>query len=159
LYKDEDGTWGVENDQWCGCNDNNNEYKNCSVSNCEILYSDQDGDWSIENDEWCKCTHASNQPGSPPSIKSDCPAKIKREYGCCSLGCEVIYVDKDGSWGEQNGKWCGCGGVSCSPLIQSKGYGCCSKYNCDVYWDDEDGLWGIDQVKKVWCGISNGCIV
>jgi len=95
----------------------------------------------------------------PPSIRSDCPEKIKMEYGCCSLGCKVIYVDKDGSWGEENGQWCGCGGVSCSPLIQSKGYGCCSKYNCKVYWHDEDGKWGIDQVKKVWCGISYGCIV
>ncbi|OUM67153.1 Non-catalytic module family DOC2 [Piromyces sp. E2] len=31
-------------------------------------------------------------------------------YECCDEPCTVILTDKDGDWGIQNDKWCGCGG-------------------------------------------------
>jgi len=57
LYTDEDGDWGVENDQWCGIGNSDACFSvalgySCCES-CEVLYTDDDGDWGVENDKWC----------------------------------------------------------------------------------------------------------
>jgi len=59
VYTDDDGTWGVENDEWCGCNGNapstckGAQGYPCCKSNKTVYYTDDDGDWSVENDDWC----------------------------------------------------------------------------------------------------------
>jgi len=41
--------------------------------------------------------------------KSSCSlAIIKQGYNCCSIDCDIIYSDDDGTWGLENGQWCGC---------------------------------------------------
>jgi len=67
YYTDNDGDWGVENNQWCGCGNGNNVAKSecpasitsqgyeCCSENCEIVYTDDDGNWGVENNQWCGC--------------------------------------------------------------------------------------------------------
>jgi aryl-phospho-beta-D-glucosidase BglC (GH1 family) len=74
ILEDENGKWGLENDDWCGIiekksgsNDKNEDdcwskslgYSCCT--SCEVSYEDTDGKWGYENDDWCgivenKCT-------------------------------------------------------------------------------------------------------
>eukprot|EP00833_Pecoramyces_ruminatium_P013882 jgi/Orpsp1_1/1187914/evm.model.d7180000061121.1 len=60
VFSDSDGTWGVENNEWCGCDNviQTDECKGaqgypCCKYNKEVFATDADGDWSIENDDWC----------------------------------------------------------------------------------------------------------
>jgi hypothetical protein len=63
VYSDDDGDWGVENNQWCGCGGapsgpvcpeaiTNQGYKCCSTCGT-VYYTDADGDWGVENNDWC----------------------------------------------------------------------------------------------------------
>jgi len=65
IYQDDDGDWGVENGEWCGCgvtktstvgkcptSITNQGYKCCS-SCSYVYYQDSDGDWGVENGDWC----------------------------------------------------------------------------------------------------------
>jgi len=62
YYTDNDGQWGIENNNWCGlstkastgsvnCTGKNYGYKCCS--NCIVYYTDTDGRWGVENNDWC----------------------------------------------------------------------------------------------------------
>jgi cellulose 1,4-beta-cellobiosidase len=63
VYVDNDGKWGVENNNWCllqeyKCNRNNGScrfnalgYQCCN--HCNSIYQDQDGKWGVENNNWC----------------------------------------------------------------------------------------------------------
>jgi len=57
IYTDSDGTWGVENDEWCGCNAEKTctgaQGYPCCKSATEVIYTDDDGNWSVENNDWC----------------------------------------------------------------------------------------------------------
>jgi hypothetical protein len=114
TFTDEDGDWGVENGQWCGCGNRKPQPSNqcsssilsqgykCCSSKCTIVYVDEDGTWGIENDEWCGCND--NKSSSPT-----CSSSITNQgYSCCSSSnCNIIYTDKDGKWGVENNTWCG----------------------------------------------------
>ncbi|ORY21660.1 concanavalin A-like lectin/glucanase [Neocallimastix californiae] len=121
IYTDDDGDWGVNNGDWCGCGTNNVPdtpdvpvtpgtcsskitdlgYKCCS-SGCQVVYTDDDGTWGVENEEWCGC--------GQEVISESCSSKIiSQGYKCCSSNCEVVYTDDDGTWGVENEEWCGCG--------------------------------------------------
>jgi hypothetical protein len=62
VYTDNDGDWGVENNEWCGCGGAPTEtcsssitaqgYKCCSSCGT-VYYTDGDGDWGVENGNWC----------------------------------------------------------------------------------------------------------
>jgi len=73
-------------------------------------------------------------------------------------GDEVVYTDKDGDWGVENGKWCGIGNDPSNVSDDScfsvaLGYKCCEK--CKVVYTDDDGKWGVENNK--WCGIKDSC--
>ncbi|OUM68451.1 family 5 glycoside hydrolase, partial [Piromyces sp. E2] len=57
VYSDNDGDWGVENNEWCGINSSSScwskalGYECCT--GCSVVYTDNDGDWGVENNEWC----------------------------------------------------------------------------------------------------------
>jgi len=83
-------------------------------------------------------------------IKNDgtCSAKITSQgYKCCSAGCVVEYTDDDGTWGVENGNWCGCGngGKVCTG---AQGYPCCKEATA-IYYSDGDGDWSIE--NNDWC--------
>jgi len=55
VYIDNDGTWGVENNEWCGCGKvctGAQGYPCCKTSTV-VHFTDSDGNWSIENNDWC----------------------------------------------------------------------------------------------------------
>jgi len=70
IYQDENGDWGVENNDWCGIIPSLNDKSkvNCFSEKlgypccigCNVIYTDDDGDWGIEQGSWCgindKCT-------------------------------------------------------------------------------------------------------
>jgi predicted RNase H-like HicB family nuclease len=118
IYTDDDGDWGVNNNQWCGCGNKKTEPKpigSCSVnilnqgyeccpSDCEVIYTDNDGDWGVNNNQWCGCGNRTSVP------EVTCSSNIKAQgYKCCSANCIVYYTDADGDWGIENDEWCGCG--------------------------------------------------
>ncbi|OUM57376.1 carbohydrate-binding module family 13 [Piromyces sp. E2] len=106
-------------------------------------------------------TTTSKQQTQPTSEATDnCSANIlKQGYKCCPNNCVVIYTDNDGTWGVNNGEWCGCNMTkssnNCPAAITSQGYKCCSDNNCAVYEVDGSGQWGIE--NNEWCGISSKC--
>jgi len=64
VYTDEDGDWGVENNEWCGipetcssCWSKRLGY-DCCKKECKVVYTDNDGKWGVENNEWCGITNS-----------------------------------------------------------------------------------------------------
>ncbi|OUM64473.1 carbohydrate-binding module family 13 [Piromyces sp. E2] len=61
VFTDNDGTWGIENNEWCGCGNvvscpvsiTSQGYKCCKENNCSVVETDADGNWGIEDNEWC----------------------------------------------------------------------------------------------------------
>jgi len=61
VYVDQDGNWGVENDQWCGIKNSCNAQScwseslgfPCCQNTKEVYYTDNDGNWGVENNNWC----------------------------------------------------------------------------------------------------------
>jgi len=58
YYTDSDGTWGVENDQWCGCNSATSvcigaQGYPCCKTTVAVAFVDGDGNWGVENGNWC----------------------------------------------------------------------------------------------------------
>eukprot|EP00833_Pecoramyces_ruminatium_P003766 jgi/Orpsp1_1/1177798/evm.model.c7180000062897.1 len=80
VYTDEDGKWGVENNEWCGIADDSNCWATkfnypCCENTREVVYTDEDGNWGVENGDWCgiklnvepqKTTTNTPQPSSEP---------------------------------------------------------------------------------------------
>ncbi|OUM58258.1 Non-catalytic module family DOC2, partial [Piromyces sp. E2] len=61
LERDSDGSWSIENGNWCGI-DYNSVNSNCwssklgypcCKSTTTVVETDQDGAWGIENNDWC----------------------------------------------------------------------------------------------------------
>jgi endo-1,4-beta-xylanase len=58
VYQDQDGNWGVNNDEWCGCGTETNvcvgaQGYPCCKSTSQVIYTDEDGKWGVENNDWC----------------------------------------------------------------------------------------------------------
>ncbi|KAG4081417.1 hypothetical protein H8356DRAFT_1759879 [Neocallimastix lanati (nom. inval.)] len=62
-YTDNDGEWGVEDGDWCGCGKATPKEKcnanviaqgyNCCKSCGTVYFEDGDGKWGVENNNWC----------------------------------------------------------------------------------------------------------
>ncbi|ORX81617.1 hypothetical protein BCR32DRAFT_327255 [Anaeromyces robustus] len=61
VFEDNDGKWGIENDDWCGipksCSSSTScigaQGYPCCKTTCSVFSTDSDGKWGIENDNWC----------------------------------------------------------------------------------------------------------
>ena len=72
VYTDNDGKWGVENNNWCGIGSTSGSsaacwsqalgYPCCSHKN--VVYTDNDGDWGVENGDWCGIIKGGSGSGS-----------------------------------------------------------------------------------------------
>ena len=73
VYTDNDGKWGVENNNWCGIGSNSGGssaacwsqalgYPCCTHKNA--VYTDGDGDWGVENGDWCGIIKGGSSGGS-----------------------------------------------------------------------------------------------
>jgi len=110
VYTDADGNWGVENDQWCGIDEEKCSGSNATVT-CfaskmgypccketdNVVSEDADGKWGIEDGQWCGMP---DEPTNPVEDDDDCGA-----YPCCPT-CDSIYEDGEGKWGVLDGDWC-----------------------------------------------------
>ncbi|OUM69137.1 family 26 glycoside hydrolase [Piromyces sp. E2] len=60
VYTDNDGDWGVEDNQWCGIGNTSSAAScwsealgyPCCVSTSDVYYTDNDGNWGVENGNW-----------------------------------------------------------------------------------------------------------
>ena len=57
-YVDNDGYWGFENDQWCGCGTQatkciGKQGYPCCNNTKTVVATDSDGNWGVENNNWC----------------------------------------------------------------------------------------------------------
>jgi len=75
---------------------------------------------------------------------------LKPAYPCCNKN-KVVYTDKSGDWGVQNGEWCGIE-KQCFSQSLKPSYPCCTGNK--VVYTDRSGEWGLENGK--WCGIGNG---
>jgi len=75
---------------------------------------------------------------------------LEPAYPCCNKN-KVVYTDKSGDWGVQNGEWCGID-KQCFSQSLKPSYPCCT--GDKVVYTDRSGEWGKENGK--WCGIGNG---
>jgi len=96
-------------------------------------------------------TKAASEPTqAAKSGTGECSAKIvAKGYKCCSdKNCNIYYEDADGTWGAEDGEWCGCNNPNRKYCRYVMGYNCC-KSNKDLYYYDEDGDWSVEDGQ--WC--------
>jgi len=114
------------------------------INSDNIEYIDDNWGLDIEHDIMCRRYQCFSQ-------------KLRPSYPCCK-GNKVVYTDKDGDWGVENGVWCGIGNGPSEESDNScfsvaLGYKCCE--SCKVVFTDKDGEWGVEHNK--WCGIKDSC--
>jgi len=56
-----------------------------------------------------------------------CPFNILGYKCCSSINLEIVYTDENGSWGYEDGEWCGIGEV-----VTNNKYRISNKKNNDV---------------------------
>ena len=79
ILTDDDGDWGVENNQWCGIDKKEDpgffdkkedscfsiDYGYPCCESCHVILSDGAGDWGVEDNQWC-------------GIKDSCTSNIEK---------------------------------------------------------------------------------
>jgi len=79
ILTDDDGDWGVENNQWCGIDKKEDpgffdkkedscfsiDYGYPCCESCHVILSDEAGDWGVEDNQWC-------------GIKDSCTSNIEK---------------------------------------------------------------------------------
>jgi len=120
VESNENGDWGLENNEWCGLpktsnnrsKDNNNNEDSaacwseaygfpCCQGEIGYIESDEYGDWSVENNKWCGVPKARTLKSN--AVKSCIGAD---GYPCCSQECTSYFRDESGDWSVENGDWC-----------------------------------------------------
>jgi len=97
-------------------------------------------------------TTVTTQKPNPTSGPSTCWA-TSLGYSCCKNTNIVVETDASGSWGIENGNWCGIIERSC--WATKLGFKCCTTKCPEVIYVDQDGSWGVENGD--WCGITNVC--
>jgi endo-1,4-beta-xylanase len=145
--------WGVgDNDSWLGGDKKgllfDGSYKPKAQYNALLnILKEYKGRTTTTTTTIKKTTTTTVRPQQ--TSNNNCSAKILSQgYKCCSdKNCVVYYTDDDGTWGVENGQWCGCNNKtkSCRNVV---GYPCCSSGAATVYTDN-DGRWGVE--NNDWC--------
>ncbi|OUM59764.1 Non-catalytic module family DOC2, partial [Piromyces sp. E2] len=136
AYIDQDGEWGIENNQWCGI---------------------------IKKEEITTTTTTTTTTNTTTTINSitETPTpqcwSLALNYSCCEdQDTPVVYIDQDGEWGIENNQWCGIikkgevtpitNSITETPTPQcwslALNYSCCENDNTPVAYIDQDGKWG-----------------
>jgi len=122
IFKDNDGKWSVENEKWCGI-----QY--CpSCTNVESI--DKYGNlWSTDDINGNKCIINKDDETCNQELKKECRSALEG-YLCCKNTDKVVKIDDFGSWGVENGQWCGFNEKYPCSWYKEKGYKCCNEvYN------------------------------
>ncbi|ORY17200.1 hypothetical protein LY90DRAFT_517641 [Neocallimastix californiae] len=158
------GSFGYENDSWCGINKKNptscwafaDGYE-CCKNTKNIQYINKDGNsFGFENGVICALRKEDNLK----LVDKKCWT-LSDGYPCCESLASKVEGEND-EWGYENGGWCGLTkdqqyefkygkpkDESCWSV--SLGYPCCSEDNQGIYLIDENGSWGLE--NNDWCGI------
>jgi len=109
--------------------------------------------WAFEKAE--ASTPEPEQEQKPEPEKATCWSTALG-YPCCKSISAVYFEDESGSWGVENGEWCGIiKSAETEKCWSTKlGYPCCSKCT-EVVETDSDGKWGIENGS--WCGLLASC--
>jgi len=97
------------------------EYPCCSSCSIGVSYDEGNGKlWGVENSNWCgipekcvKTTSTTTAKVSTSASTSKTPAPTNTcwsdslGYPCCKETTKVYTTDESGSWGVENGQWCG----------------------------------------------------
>jgi len=121
VYEDQDGKWGVENDNWCGiveedipfntkpiesnytipdsCWAYSLGYQCCLGEDIEVTYVDESGNWSMQNGRWC---------GIVEKDDDVCWTQEKYNLDCCSdQAIHHLYLNEGELGIEPDGRKCG----------------------------------------------------
>jgi len=88
YFVDDNGSWGIQNDDWCGIVKTGNGNGNgnggscwstrlgypCCTNNSQVFFVDGDGQWGIQNGDWCGI-QTSNQSSQNPSQGNQYPSQ------------------------------------------------------------------------------------
>jgi len=95
------------------------DYPCCSKCDIEVAFNEGEHKlWGIENSNWCgipeSCSETSTKTTTSTTTKaatSTSPTNecwsLKLGYSCCKESTKVYTTDESGSWGVENGQWCG----------------------------------------------------
>jgi len=102
------------------------------------------GIWSFEGDKWCGILNGGVDASKP------CWSH-KLRYPCCSRLYNIeVLADESGSWGVENGDWCGV--VEDEECWANQlGYPCCAQSSTEVQFENSSYQWGMED--GLWCGI------
>ncbi|ORX66393.1 hypothetical protein BCR32DRAFT_286326 [Anaeromyces robustus] len=125
IYKDNEGLWSIEDEKWCGI-----QY----CQNCMDVESiDKYGNlWSTDEINGNKCIINNINASCIFSLRTSCRSALNG-YMCCKNTDKVVYRDDFGSWGIENGQWCGFNEKYPCSWYKEKGYKCCT----EIYDDKE----------------------
>ncbi|KAL6613614.1 hypothetical protein U3516DRAFT_547045 [Neocallimastix sp. 'constans'] len=114
IYTDDKGDWGSENGDWCLIFNSSQssepecrfqDYPCCADQNTNVVATDDTGSWGFEYGDWCHILSDITVTTPTPT----CSSKFTElGYPCCSdPNTAVVSTDATGSWGIENGDWCG----------------------------------------------------
>jgi len=110
YYTDNDGKWGVENNNWCGIPDQPSCWSErlgypCCTGNVQVAYTDADGQWGVQNNNWCgiikgsqpqqpstRRTTTTTQRPQPTQAVVDCSGKTLRSNTNLNIGGRKVIV-------------------------------------------------------------------
>jgi len=109
LYVDDDGKWGVENNDWCGIGSDSSCWATalgypCCTSTTQVVYTDDDGNWGVENNDWCgingntpapttkKTTTTTTQAPKPTQEVVNCSGKTLKSNTTLNIGGRKVIV-------------------------------------------------------------------
>jgi len=162
-FTDENGNWGIENNNWCGIlvYDHNlrcaptepepepekkeepvkqEKIRDCSFYNCISITSIGEDGTLYGNSEFGKCRMDLEDRTCKVRVEKYSKAALLG-YDICKEQHNDLLQDEDGYWAMENGKWCG---------IQK-----CPR--CEYDSIDEYGLlWGTDGINGNKCLLDDG---
>jgi len=118
IFKDDNGLWGIEDDQWCGisyCPGCGKKVR--SVDKYHLIWS-----YDKENDR--NCIINTEKERCYVKMEISCRSALLG-YMCCQEDKVIVTRDDFGFWGIENGKWCGYTERYPCAYYNSIGYECC----------------------------------
>jgi len=135
LYTDSNGSWSIEDGEWCWCSMNNygnmyghvdentiwndnsqtkfetkkkNNHRNHSnkIKN-KKMKNKKNNHWKGSINNIFSNWKNNDGYGVSNTIHEKCPSSSEG-YKCCEENCVSVYSDSNGNWGYENGEWCWC---------------------------------------------------
>ena len=89
VYTDNEGEWGVENQNWCFISNSRCHPQSCKFEalgykccqNCgPVIYTDNDGNWGVENNDWCGIPDNCSNTTPRTTTRTTTTTTTKRTY-------------------------------------------------------------------------------